>query len=213
MKKIFFVIFLITDVASAYKLLESFPTFMSRVFGFSFCVFFINALLIIWVKYLLQQPEDVQKEITVSVGERTNIVNRSLYEILHNSWTKKRRVFFLYGEFCFSLFILFFISFLSVMSFLSGKVNVFLEFKNAFSLDLLPYYVGFCLSGITTITSALLQNKKNDVFGPLKVEFMIKLIQAVFVTTLYEVGGPVFLLIVLTSFMRIRSREAIQEQK
>jgi len=47
------------------------------------------------------------------------------------------------------------------------------------SLSLLPYYAGFCLSGIMTIVYAFIQNKKNDVIKPLRVEFMIKLIQAI----------------------------------
>lgn len=207
-KKLLFIIFLISDIASAYKLLEGFPSFMSRVFGFSLCLFFINALLIFWMKYLLRQPEDIQKEIILPVGEETGVVNRSLYEILNNSWTKMRRVQFLYGETGFSLFVLFFIVFLVGMGLASGKGDVVAELKHTFSLSLLPYYAGFCLSGITTITSAIMQNRKNDVIGPLRIEFMIKLIQTIFITMLYEVGGPAFFLIFLTSFMRIYSRKA-----
>ena len=67
---------------------------------------------------------------------------------------------------------------------------------------------GFCLSGIMTIVYAFIQNRKNDVIKPLRVEFMIKLIQAIFIAMFYEVGGSVFFLIALTSFIRIRSRKA-----
>lgn len=207
-KKLLFTIFLISDIASAYKLLESFPTFMSRTFGFSLCLFFINVLLIFWVRYILRQPEDIQKEIILPVGEENGVVNRSLYEILNNSWTKMRRAKFLYGETVFSLFVLFFIVFLTGMSLASGKVDVIAELKHTFSLNLLPYYAGFCLSGIMTIVYAFIQNRKNDVIGPLRIEFMVKLIQAIFITAFYEVGGPVFFLIAITSFMRLRSRKA-----
>jgi hypothetical protein len=160
------------------------------------------------MKYLLRQPEDIQKEIILPVGEETGVVNRSLYEILNNSWTKMRRTQFLYGETIFSLFVLFFIVFLTGMSLASGKVDVIAELKHTFSLNLLPYYAGFCLSGIMTIVYAFIQNRKNDVIGPLRIEFMIKLIQTIFITMLYEVGGPAFFLIFLTSFMRIYSRKA-----
>jgi len=207
-KKLLFIVFLISDVISAYKLLEGFPTFTSRVFGFSLCLFFINILLIFWMRYLLRQSEDVQKEIILPVDEETGVVNRSLYEILHNSWTKMRRTQFLYGETIFSLFVLFFIVFLTGMSFASGKIDVIAELKHTFSLSLLPYYAGFCLSGIMTIVYAFIQNRKNDVIKPLRVEFMIKLIQAIFIAMFYEVGGPVFFLIALTSFIRIHNRKA-----
>lgn len=206
MQKYFlFIVFLISDIISAYKLLEMFPTFTSRVFGFSLCLFFINALLIFWMRYLIQQPEDVQKEILLPVGGRTGVINRSLYEILHNSWTKKRRTQFLYGEIVFSLLVVFYIILLIGMGFASGRFNLTSELKNTFSFSLPPYYIGFCLSGIMTITSALMQNRKNGVIGPLRIEFIIKLIQVIFITEFYEVGGPTLLFIALTSFIRIRS--------
>jgi hypothetical protein len=117
-----------------------------------------------------------------------------------------RRTQLLYGETIFSLFVLFFIVFLTGMSLASGKIDVLAELKHTFSLSLLPYYAGFCLSGIMTIVYAFIQNRKNDVIRPLRVEFMIKLIQVIFIVVFYEIGGPVFFLIALTSFIRIRSR-------
>jgi hypothetical protein len=204
-KKLFFIFFFISDIVSAYKLLERFPSFMSRVFGFSACLFFINVLLILWVRYLVRQPEEVQKEIILPVGEDKGVANYSLYEILNNSWSKLRRVQFLYGEAVVSFFVMFYIIFLIGMSFASGKVNVFLELKNAFSLNLLPYYIGFCLSSMTIIIVAFVQNKKNNALGPLRREFIIKLIQAIFITAFYE-AGPAFVLIAFTSFMRLGSR-------
>lgn len=206
-KKILFIVFLITDIASAYKLLESFPTFMSRVFGFSLCLFFINTLLILWMRYLLRQPEALQKEILLPVLEEAGTVKRSLYEILHNSWTTIRRTQFLYGETLFSFFVLLFITLLIGTGFASGKINILTEITNTFSLTLLPYYAGFCLSAIMTMITAFMYNRKNDVLESLRKEFIIKLLQAVFISVFYEIGGPVFFLIALASAIRMHNRK------
>lgn len=203
-----FIVFFIVDIISAYKLLEVFPTFTSRFFGFAFCLFFVNLLLIIWMKYLLRQPEAVQKEIVLLVAEEKGVVTRSLYEIIHNSWTKMRRIHFFYGEAFFSIFVLILLIHFLGMSFVAGGSGlVFAEVRNAFSLSLLPYYLGFCSSAIMTIMLALMYNRKNDVIHSLRKEFVIKILQAVFITFFYESGGPVLLFVALVSFIRVFSRK------
>lgn len=207
MQKFLFVIFLIADVVSVYKLIESFPTFMSRMFGFSACLFFINALLILWTNHLIRQPEEIQKKIILQIGEKSGVVTRSLYEILHNRWSKTKRFYILYIDSIFSLFVAFYLAFLTSMYSVTGRSNVADDLKSAFSLDLLPYYVGFCLGALMIIATALIKNDRNSVMGLLRKEFMIKVIQTVFVTAFFG-AGPAIFMIALTSFMRISRQRA-----
>lgn len=199
-KILFFFLFII-DIVSTYKLLGAFNSSLSRLFGLSACLFFINAILILWMKYLIHQPKEIQKEIFFKIADRKGVVDCSLYDILNNSWSRLKKAQILYNETIFSLFVFLLVLWITFVNIIDGA-DIFLELKNAFALSLLPYYFGFCFNSITVIVMAFIQNEKNNGIALLRREFIIKLIQAMFIAVLYGIG-PVFPLIVLTSFFRL----------
>lgn len=194
-KILFFFLFII-DIVSTYKLLGAFNSSLSRLFGLSACLFFINAILILWMKYLIHQPKEIQKEIFYKIANR----DCSLYDILNNSWSRLKKSQILYNETILSLFVFLLVLWITFVNIIDGA-DIFLELKNAFALSLLPYYFGFCFNSITVIVMAFIQNEKNNGIALLQREFIIKLIQATFIAVLYGIG-PVFPLIALTSFFR-----------
>ena len=204
-KKLFFVVLLISDLVSTYKLLDAFPDSQTRIVGLASCLFFMNTLLILWMKYLIGQPAVVQKEIKFRILG-SGVIDCSLYDILHNSWSKFRKFQILYPEIFFSLFVLILFLWIIIANIYSGNGNIFLLFANVYSSNLLLYYIGFCFGGISILTMALINNQRNGVIGSLRTEFVIKLIQTVFIAVLYGVG-PIFPFIVLTSFLRLITRD------
>jgi hypothetical protein len=191
-----FVILLGIDVTASYKLMEAFPDGDTRIAALFLCLLFVNVSIIAWVKFLTLRSAEFQKRIILRRFEKGGLATRSLYEVMQMMKSWKARFSLLYQT------ELVFTAFATLLVMANGVDSFVAVLPKVFDPVLLPYYVGFCFSVFATIGLSLLRQEEQTVLDDLRKEFVIKVLQTVFISALYGIG-PVLPFIVLTAFLRV----------
>ncbi len=191
-----FGILLVIDVAAGYKLMEAFPDGDTRIAGLFLCLVFVHVSIIAWVKFLTLRSAEFQKRIILRRFEKGGLATRSLYEVMQTMKSWRDRFSLLYQT------ELVFTAFVALLVIANGVDTFVAALPKVFDPALLPYYVGFCFSVFATIGFSMLRQEEQTVLDDLRKEYVIKLLQTVFISALYGIG-PVLPFIVLTAFLRL----------
>lgn len=214
--KIYFIFIVFLEVYSLIKIYFSFDNGLNRFLGFFLCLLFVQIIRIIWMQYLILQPEEIQREVKFTILEDT-AKEYSLYDILQfKSFLKK--VQFLHTEIFFTMFFCIITSWMFFLEIRNdSNFDIIVTFKNVLTASLLPYYLGFCFNIIVVFARIFIRDKKyliDDIQGILMGEIIVKIINTLLAVMPFS---PVTLLFfiaiaVLKNFKTLKlSKETIQK--